>query len=290
MKEAPVSRVRIIVIASLLVLCGVALMVYPHMGHVSIQRTHARLIAEYNRIVSQMCQDTLEQYWQTARSYNNNVSGYDLNFAYFTPGSGAVRMPYSIYIQTLNIGPMGMMGYIQIPAIRVRLPILHTSSEEVMDLTVGHLEWTSLPIGGSHTHAALTAHSAWHTHRLFSDLEKLTYGDIFFINVLGETLAYQVDRIVVTLPHQTEYATIMGNGDYVTLMTCYPYAVNTHRLQVRGSRIPYEPGMMNNIASVLPRNMLGIYVVILMGVAACIAIAIASKIVYDERKRKGSVA
>lgn len=144
------------------------------------------------------------------------------------------------YDHQLNIGGDGIMGYIEIPLISVNLPIYHGTDSTTLDAGAGHLIGSSLPVGGETTHAVLTAHSGMASQKLFSDLDKLEYGDVFFVKVLGQTLAYQVDQINTVLPHDTTYLGIEEGEDLCTLVTCTPFAVNTHRLLVRGTRIDYE--------------------------------------------------
>ena len=132
------------------------------------------------------------------------------------------------------------MGYIEIPKIKALLPIYHGTTEEVLQSGVGHLESTSLPVGGESTHAVLSGHRGLTTARLFTDLDQMEEGDVFYIKVLHETLAYQVDQILTVLPSETEALAVTAGADQVTLVTCTPYMINTHRLLVRGERIPYE--------------------------------------------------
>ena len=132
------------------------------------------------------------------------------------------------------------MGYVQIPLIDVNLPIYHGTESETLDIGIGHLLGSSLPIGGTTSHSVLTAHSGVATQKLFSDLDKLTIGDVFYLHVLDETLAYQVVETFTVLPHETEQLSIVSEKDYCTLVTCTPFGVNTHRLLVRGERIPFE--------------------------------------------------
>lgn len=133
-----------------------------------------------------------------------------------------------------------MMGYIEIPKIKVLLPIYHGTSEAVLQTGVGHLENTSLPVGGESSHTVLSGHRGLPSAKLFSDLDKMGIGDIFYIKVLHNTFAYQTDQILTVLPTETGALSIEAGKDYVTLVTCTPYAINTHRLLIRGTRIPYE--------------------------------------------------
>ena len=152
----------------------------------------------------------------------------------------AIREAAENYDSLLNMAGDGIMGYVQIPMIRVDLPIYHGTDTETLDVGIGHLLGTSLPVGGESTHSVLTAHSGMATQKLFSDLDQLERGDVFYLQVLGEILAYQVDAINTVLPHDTTHLGITEGADHCTLVTCTPFGVNTHRLLVRGSRIPYE--------------------------------------------------
>ena len=144
------------------------------------------------------------------------------------------------YESQLNIAGDGIMGYVHVPKIGVHLPIYHGTDSDSLERGIGHLLGSSLPIGGADTHSILTAHSGMASQKMFSDLPQLAVGDVFYLNVLGETLAYQVDQINTVLPHDTTYLGIEQDMDICTLVTCTPFGVNTHRLLVRGSRIPYE--------------------------------------------------
>ena len=144
------------------------------------------------------------------------------------------------YEHQLNITGGGIMGYVEIPKIKVTLPIYHGTDEATLEKGVGHLLGSSLPVGGESTHTVLTAHSGMASQRMFSDLDLLKTGDVFYLDVLGERMAYQVDQIKTVLPYDTTYLGILGGEDHCTLVTCTPFGVNTHRLLVRGVRIPYE--------------------------------------------------
>ena len=156
------------------------------------------------------------------------------------------------FLQQVNVSKDGMMAYLQIPKIDVKLPIYHSTSNGILQKGVGHMEGSSLPIGGTSTHAVLSGHRGLPNSKLFTDLDKIKVGDIFYISVLGDTLAYEVDQIKTVLPSQTDDIEIVDGEDYVTLVTCTPYSVNTHRLLVRGKRTDYKeaikktPNKVNN--------------------------------------------
>ena len=144
------------------------------------------------------------------------------------------------YESQLNLTGSGIMGYVEIPGISVTLPIYHGTDADTLEIGIGHLLGSSLPVGGESTHTILTAHSGMASQKMFSDLDLMKIDDVFYLDVLNERLAYQVDAIFTVLPHETEQLQIVTGKDYCTLVTCTPFGVNTHRLLVRGTRIPYE--------------------------------------------------
>ena len=166
-----------------------------------------------------------------------------------TPGTADAYSEESLssaaenYDNQLDIAGNGIMGYVEIPKIQVNLPIYHGTDAEVLDRGVGHLLGSSLPVGGENTHTILSGHSGMASQKMFTDLEQLTQGDVFYLNVLNETLAYQVTEINTVLPYETDLLGIVPGEDLCTLVTCTPYGINTHRLLVRGSRIPYEEAL-----------------------------------------------
>ena len=172
-----------------------------------------------------------------ARAYNEAITPGTAEDTY----SQAALLEASVdYESQLDPSGNGIMGYIEIPRISVNLPIYHGTDSETLDRGAGHLLGSSLPVGGLSTHAIITGHSGLATQKMFTDLEQLQNGDVFYIHVLGEVLAYQVFHKEAVLPHDTTLLGISQNEDYCTLITCYPTGVNTHRLLVQGTRIPYE--------------------------------------------------
>ncbi len=144
---------------------------------------------------------------------------------------------YAEYLELLNVSGLGIMGYIEIPEISVRLPVYHGTDESVLQIAVGHLEWSSLPVGGESSHCVLSGHRALPSAKLFTDLDKLREGDIFMLRVLDEVLTYEVDKISIVEPSQVSALQVIEGEDLCTLVTCTPYGINTHRLLVRGHRI-----------------------------------------------------
>lgn len=209
---------------------AVILMAYPLIGNALEKRYHSTVESEYNEAVAATDAEELAQARARADEYNYNL--------YEMLSQGTIERWEVQYDELLDIG--GIMGYIEIPKINVYLPIDHGTDAVTLEHSVGHLRGTSLPIGGETTHAVLSAHSGMATSKLFSDLPSLEVGDYFYLHVLGETLAYRVEQIKTVLPGETELLAIEEGQDYVTLITCVPFGVNTHRLLVRGTRVPWE--------------------------------------------------
>ena len=227
-----------ITVACLLFLLALGITLYPLFSTWYNERHQSVIHTEYMELVENTDNSALLEAKRNADAYNEAiVPGTQLEEAY---SKDAVLSAAEDYDHQLNIGGDGIMGYIEIPLIAVNLPIYHGTDSTTLDAGAGHLIGSSLPVGGETTHAVLTAHSGMASQKLFSDLDKLEYGDVFFVKVLGQTLAYQVDQINTVLPHDTTYLGIEEGEDLCTLVTCTPFAVNTHRLLVRGTRIDYE--------------------------------------------------
>ena len=216
--------------------CGIAalgLMLYPLVGELLSERYHSDVETTYTAAIADADDAELTAQRQAAEQYNAMLSGT----AAITEG-GASAPPLA-YAQQLTVG--GVMCYIDIPKINVYLPVQHGTDAETLERAVGHVVGTSLPVGGSNTHAVLSAHSGMASSKLFSDIDQLAEGDTFYIHVLGDTLAYKVDAIHTVLPTDTSLLQIADGKDLVTLVTCTPFGINTHRLLVRGHRVPYTP-------------------------------------------------
>ena len=225
----------------LLILAGAGFFLYPKLQVYLSQHNASVAIAGYSASVSGQDDQTIADELKAAQDYNSALSGQDIRDP-FAPGSGAVLD--SNYQNLLNVN--GTMGYLVIPKINVNLPIYHGTSDATLQKGVGHLEGTSLPVGGAGTHAVLTGHTGLPSARLFTDLTELAEGDVFYVHVLSEVLAYQVDQIKVVEPTDTGDLQLTPGQDYVTLMTCTPYGINDHRLLVRGTRIAYDPQTEQN--------------------------------------------
>ncbi|MEI3219633.1 MAG: class C sortase [Lachnoclostridium sp.] len=224
------------IISSILFMAGACIFFYPTVSNYIAEKNQASVIQEYQETVQKDDIENVEAEWAKAEEYNENLAGDPVHDP-FVPGSG-YALPEN-YLDVLNVN--GIMGYIEIPKISVYLPIYHGTSEEVLEKGVGHIESTSLPIGGQYRHSVLTGHRGLPSAELFTNLDKLKEGDYFYIHVLDQTLAYKVDQIKTVQPRDLEDLVAVPGEDYITLVTCTPYAVNTHRLLVRGSRTDYVP-------------------------------------------------
>ena len=216
---------------------ALSVLLYPTVSNYLYQKNGARVISSYDENAVQLSESEKQVMLEAARQYNQELLG---NIELLDPFSPIKKEVDARYQSLLNTNEAGMMGYIRIPKIKVELPVYHGTEETVLQSGVGHFEGTSLPVGGESTHTVLTGHRGLPSKLLFTDMDELTEGDIFYIKILGETLAYQIDQILTVEPEDTKALTIVPGMDYATLVTCTPYAVNTHRLLVRGVRIPYE--------------------------------------------------
>ncbi len=227
------KRKLILTLSVLLFMGAVAITAYPMIANYINDKHQSAIRIEYAQEVEALEDSEIRDARQAAIAYNESLKPirYDRE---------ALQAAAESYDELLNLHGSGLMGYVEIPKIEVNLPIYHGTSEEVLQKGIGHLLGSSLPIGGEGFHSVLTGHSGLAGKRLFSDLEQLVPGDAFFLHVLGETLAYEVTEINRVLPHETELLTALAGEDLCTLVTCTPYGVNSHRLLVRGSRVPYE--------------------------------------------------
>lgn len=224
------------ILIGILFLLGAGILLYPMVSDYVNSLSQAQVIESYSDEVSRMEQEKLEQEIQRARDYNDNLA----RTIVIDPFTETLNEELSAdYENILNVN--GQMGVIRIPKINVELPIYHGTAPEVLQKGVGHIQNTAFPVGGKGTHAVLSGHRGLPEAKLFSDLDEVEIGDKFYIEILNETLAYEVDQIKVVEPHQTEALQPVDGEDYVTLVTCTPYAVNTHRLLVRGTRTEYTP-------------------------------------------------
>ena len=217
------------VVFGFIFLVGLSVMLYPTFSNWWNQTHQARAVANYKEAVAQMDNGETEKLFAEAHAYNEQLANLYAPFTNFDAIPG--------YDDILNISGTGIMGYVSIPNINVELPIYHGTSEGVLQIASGHIQGSSLPVGGASTHAVISGHRGLPSARLFTDLDQIVEGDTFTINVLNEVLTYEVEKILVILPTETDKLAIIPGEDEVTLMTCTPYGVNSHRLLIRGHRI-----------------------------------------------------
>ncbi|MDY3286909.1 MAG: class C sortase [Eubacteriales bacterium] len=221
---------RITAFLVLLLLAGLSLLLYPAVSDYWNALHQTRAIAGYAEGVAALDGTRYEELWQAARDYNDALARHETDFA-----PDGERL--ADYASQLDASGNGVMGYIEIPSIQVSLPVYHGTDEAVLQVAAGHLEWSSLPVGGASTHCVLSGHRGLPSAKLFTNLDRLAVGDVFLLRVLDEVLTYEVDQILIVEPSETDALRIVGGMDYCTLVTCTPYGVNTHRLLVRGHRI-----------------------------------------------------
>lgn len=214
---------------------ALGLLLYPLIGEVMSEKYHSDVETTYIAAIAGTDDAELTAQRQAAQQYNAMLANAMIS-------EGGASAPPLAYADQLTVG--GAMAYVDIPQIGVYLPVQHGTNAETLERSVGHVVGTSLPVGGSSTHTVLSAHSGMASAKLFSDIDQLAEGDIFYIHVLGEVLAYEVDQIAAVLPSDTSLLQIEDGQDLVTLVTCTPFGVNTHRLLVRGHRVPYVPELV----------------------------------------------
>nr|WP_289769050.1 class C sortase [uncultured Acetatifactor sp.] len=226
-KKKRVSFSTIILVVILLV--GIGILLYPSVSDWWNSMHATQAIAGYVTAVEDLSAQEREEMLELAKAYNQRLAnGVDFTLT---------EEEYEEYESLLNIGGTGIMGYVQISAIGVNLPIYHSVDESVLQIAVGHIPGSSFPVGGERTHAILSGHRGLPSAKLFSDLDQMVEGDTFTLNVMGQTTTYMVDQIRIVLPEETDELAIQPGRDYCTLVTCTPYGVNTHRMLVRGKRI-----------------------------------------------------
>jgi len=255
------NRIRLILIVIFLV--GVIILLYPFVSQYWNSLVQSAAVSLYDEMLSEKDAISYIDMFDSANNYNRELLRLDFPLVQYKEITG--------YMNILDINN-GMMGYITIDKIGVEIPIYHGTSSSVLNVGVGHLEGSSLPIGGEGTHSVLSGHSGMPTSKLFTDLHKLEIGDIFFITVIDRKLKYMVDNIVVVNPNDTSNLRIEEDSDYVTLITCTPYGLNTYRLLVRGSRvneIVKEEVVIRDEAFLIDKNIVAL---VIFGIVFCIFI------------------
>ena len=275
------------ILVAVIFLAGLSLLLYPFVANEWNTYRQERLIGSYDEVVSEKTAAGAIDYegeWLKAQQYNEELLPSIL------PDSFAVAEASEEdeeYMSALNLAGDGIMGTVEIPKIGITLPIYHTTDEEVLEKAAGHLEGSSLPVGGESTHAVISAHRGLPSASLFTDLDLLEEGDHFLIHVLDETLCYEVDQILTVEPDETEALQVEDGEDLVTLLTCTPYGVNTQRLLVRGHRVPYEETVVAEeetpLAAVSLHTNYLLWVFVGLGVTALFILAL---FLWDRRSRK----
>ncbi len=220
---------------------GLSVLLYPTVSDFWNEKRQSQAIVNYDNMIENLTPEDYSEFFSQADSYNQKIR--NMSFPFLSHKDLAEE-----YYSILDVNGDGMMGYITIEKIKIQLPIYHGTSDAVLNTAVGHVEGSSLPVGGESTHSVLSAHRGLPSAKLFTNLDKLEIGDVFTIRILDRTITYQVDQILIVLPSETDSLEIVRGEDYCTLVTCTPYGINTHRMLVRGTRIEnIEPEKIINV-------------------------------------------
>lgn len=274
----------IIICFILVILLGAGAAAYPLIASINNERTQSLVQTEYEEKIQQLDTSEIDAALEAAREYNKTISTVQIEDV------DKIKADLPPYEDLLNLANNGIMGYIEIPTINIDLPIYHGTTGAAMEKGAGHMEGTSLPVGGVGTHAVISAHSGMASAKLFTDLDKLKLGDMFFITVCNQKLAYEVDNIAVVEPTDIDLIRIDTQQDYVTLLTCTPYGVNTHRLLVRGHRVDMAEEAISEVEEkAVPEGSTWIEKYeqgILIGIAIFLGLLLIALLVYFIKRRK----
>ena len=282
MKDKKKKKSRFLnVIVIIVFLVGVGIFVYPTFSDMWNKYRNEQLVSSYQLAAEELTDEKKEELRKEAEEYNSQHSVNTIVDAFNEDDEYVLTHPYDTM---LDVNGEGLMGSIEIPKLKINLAIYHGLGSDVLEKGVGHVEGTSLPIGGESTHAVLAGHRGLPSAKLFTDLDQIEIGDVFLIKVLDETLAYKVDQIKTVLPEETNELAIIEGEDHVTLVTCTPYGVNTHRLLIRGIRTEYveqaeEKTAIQKLAHVEPAK--------IMAVGAIVLAVVIIVIIFVFRKKKG---
>lgn len=273
-----------------LFLVGFGILSYPTISDQWNSYRQSRLISTYEAAVAEMEPEDYSREWEAAWEFNNTLEKNNLYGDAFGASEGDLKD--TEYWKILNAAKDGIMGYLSIPKINIRLGIYHGTGEDVLQTGVGHLDGTKLPIGGESTHSVLAAHRGLPSARLFTDVDQLERGDRFYIHILDEILAYEVDQILPMVDKDdmdtlSEALQITEGEDYVTLFTCTPYGVNSHRLLVRGTRVPYEgeEEIASTPVDTMLRAVQNYYMLyLIMGLSVTLLVILIMKFIFRPRK------
>jgi len=278
-----------IILAAVLFLLALGVTLYPIVSNYYNQRHQSQIQTAYREVLEQTDTTELKRIREQAAAYNAAITPGAAEEAY---SQEAILAASNNYVNQLNVGGSGIMGYIDIPKIHVDLPIYHGTGSDSLDRGTGHLLGSSLPVGGEGTHTIITGHSGMASQKMFTDLEQLQEGDVFYLRVLDETLAYEVKAVHTVLPHDTTHLGIVPRQDLCTLVTCTPTGINTHRLLVQGSRIPFVPAEETEVSAVsYEENTVShweeqYWLVIRLGLVAMVSVVLLLNVLLYLRKKK----
>ena len=268
----------------ILALIGVTLLVYPYVSFRMSESNQTYVVQQYDDSLAKMTAQQMEEEWERARAYNDSLSTSVL----YDPFASSQDAMDAEYLSLLDVAGNGVMCHISIPKINVDLPVFHGVSLSTLEKGAGHLEGSSLPVGGAGTHAVMTAHTGLNSAKLFTDLVELEIGDGFYIHTLDQILAYRVDNILTVEPEDVGTLSTVAGKDYVTLVTCTPYGVNSHRLLVRGVRVDYSPEEIQQAIADTDTVISKETVMLLAGAALLILLIITILLVTRMKKRRGT--
>ena len=280
------------ILFGLMFLLGFAILNYPTVSNQWNTYRQNQLISSYEELIGKMAEEDFTKEWEKAKAFNDTIIHNNIFGDVF--GENGDDIKNTEYWQILNVGNDGVMGYVSIPKINVKLSIYHGTADDVLQTGIGHLNGTKLPIGGESTHSVLAAHRGLPSARLFTDIDQLERGDMFYIHVLDETLAYQVDQILDMVDKDDNETLqkalqIEEGQDHVTLFTCTPYGVNSHRLLVRGTRVPYngEEEIESTAAESMLKSIQNYYMIyLILGLSVTLLVILLMKFLIKPGKKK----
>lgn len=280
------------ILFGLMFLLGFAILIYPTVSNQWNTYRQNQLISSYEELIGKMAEEDFTKEWEKANAFNDTIIHNNIFGDVF--GENGDDIKNTEYWQILNVGNDGVMGYVSIPKINVKLSIYHGTADDVLQTGIGHLNGTKLPIGGESTHSVLAAHRGLPSARLFTDIDQLERGDMFYIHVLDETLAYQVDQILDMVDKDDNETLqkalqIEEGQDHVTLFTCTPYGVNSHRLLVRGTRVPYngEEEIESTAAESMLKSIQNYYMIyLILGLSVTLLVILLMRFLIKPGKKK----
>ena len=267
------------VLVVLIFLAGLSLLLYPTFSNYWNSLHQSQAITSYDDAVNQLREEEYQRLWEAAEEYNRSLLS--------RPNSFALTQEQTLaYGEMLSTGSSDVMGYLEIPVLGITLPVRHGTDDDVLQKAVGHLEWSSLPVGGESTHCVLSGHRGLPSSELLTNIDHLEKGDVFYLHVLGQVLEYKVDQIAVVLPDDFSLLGIQEGEDYVTLLTCTPYGINSHRLLVRGSRVADDGSGSGSVALSNEVRSLDVKYVAAAALLALIVVVFLVLLLGGKKKRK----